>query len=78
MGERAKVILNEYTAKSLLMRDSLDLDKFYNSDLKLLIKAAKEKIKRYEELITKYDKELQKMNYPTIKIKEISKEKESE
>ena len=78
MGERAKVILNEYTAKSLLMRDSLDLDKFYNSDLKLLIKAAKEEIKRYEELIIKYNKELKKMNYPTIEIKEISKENESE
>lgn len=47
MGERAKVILNEYTAKRLLMRDSLDLDKFYNSDLKLLIKAPK-KIEKLE------------------------------
>lgn len=73
MGERAKVILNEYTAKRLLMRDSLDLDKFYNSDLKLLIKAAKEEIKRYEELIIKYDKELKKMNYTTIEIKEAPK-----
>lgn len=62
MGERAKVILNEYTAKSLLMRDSLDLDKFYNPDLKLLIKAAKEEIKRYEELIIIYEKEITILN----------------
>lgn len=48
-------------------------DKFYNSDLKLLIKAAKEEIKRYEELIIKYDKELKEMNKPIIEVKEAPK-----
>lgn len=54
MGEKAKVILNEYTAKSLLMRDTLDLDKFYTADLKLFIKAAREEIKRLNNELERY------------------------
>ena len=46
MGERAKVILNEYSAKNLLMRDTLDLDKFYTADLKLFVEVARKEIER--------------------------------
>ncbi len=46
MGERAKIILNEYYARSLLMKDTLDLDKFYTADLKLFVEVARDEIKR--------------------------------
>ena len=49
MGERAKVILNEYSAKNLLMRDTLDLDKFYTADLKLFVEVARKEIERLQE-----------------------------
>ena len=45
MGEKAKIILNEYSAKSLLMKDNLDLNKFYTADLKLFVEVAREEIK---------------------------------
>ena len=48
MGERAKVILNEYSAKNLLMRDTLDLDKFYTTDLKLFVEVARKEILRLQ------------------------------
>lgn len=51
MGERAKVILNEYSAKNLLKRDTLDLDKFYTADLKMFVKAAKGEINRLNNII---------------------------
>lgn len=51
MGERAKVILNEYSAKKLLMRDTLDLDKFYTADLKLFVEVARKEIERLNEKI---------------------------
>ena len=56
MGERAKIILNEYSAKSLLMRDTLDLDKFYTADLKLFVEVARKEIKRLNNIINKLEK----------------------
>ena len=53
MGERAKVILNEYSAKNLLMRDTLDLDKFYTADLKLFVEVARKEIERLNNIINK-------------------------
>lgn len=51
MGERAKVILNEYYAKDLLMKDTLDLDKFYTADLKLFVEVARKEIERLNNII---------------------------
>lgn len=56
MGERAKVILNEYSAKDLLMRDTLNLDKFYTTDLKMFIEVARKEIKRLNEELDRYKK----------------------
>lgn len=53
MGERAKIILNEYSAKNLLMRDTLDLDKFYTADLKLFVEVARKEIERLNNIINK-------------------------
>ena len=55
MGERAKIILNEYSAKSLLMRDTLDLDKFYTADLKLFVEVARKEIKRLNNIINELE-----------------------
>jgi cell division protein FtsB len=49
IGEQAKIILNEYSAKSLLMRDALNLDKFYTADLKLFVEVARKEIERLKE-----------------------------
>ena len=57
MGERAKVILNEYSAKNLLMRDTLDLDKFYTADLKLFVEVARKEIERLNNIINELSKE---------------------
>ena len=46
MGERAKVIVNKYTALELLKRKDLDLDKFYSSDLKIFINVLREELDR--------------------------------
>ena len=51
MGERAKVILNEYSARDLLKRDTLDLDKFYTADLKLFVEVARKEIKSLNNII---------------------------
>jgi hypothetical protein len=51
MGERAKIIVNEYSALELLKRKDLDLDKFYSSDLKIFINAAKQEIERLNNII---------------------------
>lgn len=56
MGERAKVIINEYSAKSLLRRDSLDFDKFYTADLKLFLEVAREEIKSQDKEIERLKK----------------------
>lgn len=53
MGEKAKIILNDYSAKSLLYRDTLDLDKFYTADLKLMCEIARKEIKELQERIDK-------------------------
>ena len=58
MGERAKVILNEYSAKNLLMRDTLDLDKFYTADLKLFVEVARKEIERLNNIINELEKYL--------------------
>lgn len=49
MGERAKIILNEWSAKAMLTRENLDLDNFYMADLKLMIEAARKEIKKLQE-----------------------------
>lgn len=64
MGERAKITLNEYNAKSLLKRDNLNLDSFYTSDLKTLIEVAQKEYKRLNNGI----KELDNMFYETFRI----------
>lgn len=53
MGERAKVILNEYSARELLKRDTLNLDKFYTADLKLFVEVARKEIERLNNNINK-------------------------
>lgn len=68
MGERAKVILNEYSAKNLLMRDTLDLDKFYTADLKLFVEVARKEIERLNNIINKGIKYIEK--HYTIKKEE--------
>lgn len=60
MGERAKIILNEYSAKSLLMRDTLDLDKFYTADLKLFVEVARKEIKRLNNIINEFENSKEK------------------
>lgn len=67
MGERAKVILNEFSAKSMLMRDTVDLNKFYTADLKLMIEVAKQEIKKLQE---EKDKEIERLNNIINKIEE--------
>ena len=49
MGERAKITLNEWSAKAMLTRENLDLDNFYMADLKLMIEAARKEIKKLQE-----------------------------
>ena len=61
MGARAKVILNEYSAKNLLMRDTLDLDKFYTADLKLFVEVARKEIERLNNIINELSKENQEL-----------------
>ena len=41
MGERAKIIVDEYVALELLKRNDFDIDKFYSGDLKIFVKTAK-------------------------------------
>jgi hypothetical protein len=65
MGERAKIILNEYTAKSLLMKDTLDLDKFYTTDLKMFIEVARKEIKKYREEIERLNNIINNLEYIT-------------
>ena len=55
MGERAKVILNEYSARDLLKRDKLDLDKFYTADLKLFVEVARKEIKSLNNIINELE-----------------------
>ena len=55
MGERAKVILNEFSAKSMLMRDTVDLNKFYTADLKLMIEVARKEIERLNNIINRIE-----------------------
>lgn len=52
MGERARIVINEYSALELLKNDNLDLDKFYNSDLKIFIKVLKKEINRLNQEIS--------------------------
>ena len=51
MGERAKFFINEYSALHLLEKDNIDLDKFYNADLKVMVETAKKEIKRLNNII---------------------------
>ena len=56
MGERAKIMLNEYTAKALLKRDDLDLDKFDSTDIKMMVKVAQQELKKKDNIITELEK----------------------
>lgn len=56
MGERAKIMLNEYTAKALLKRDDLDLDKFYSTDIKMMVKVAQQELKKKDNIINELEK----------------------
>ena len=60
MGERAKMILNEYSARNLLKRDTLDLDKFYTADLKLFVEVARKEIRRLNNIINECADEILK------------------
>ena len=55
MGERAKIMLNEYTAKALLKRDDLDLDKFYSTDIKMMVKVAQQELKKKDNIINELE-----------------------
>ena len=55
MGERAKIMLNEYTAKALLKRDDLDLDKFYSTDIKTMVKVAQQELKKKDNIINELE-----------------------
>jgi len=57
VGERAKIILNEWSAKAMLDRENLDLDKFYMADLKLMIEVAKKELKDLNNKIAKLEQE---------------------
>lgn len=59
MGERAKIMLNEYTAKTLLKRDDLDLDKFYSTDIKMMVKVAQQELKKKDNIINELEKWLE-------------------
>lgn len=56
MGERAKLLLNEYSAKGLLYREELNLDNFYTADLKLMIEVARKEIERLNNIINELEK----------------------
>lgn len=60
MGERAKIMLNEYTAKALLKRDDLDLDNFYSTDIKTMVKVAQQELKKKDNIINELEKWLKK------------------
>lgn len=49
MGEKAKVILNEYSARDLLHKGTINPEKFYTSDLKLIIEVAQKEIKELKK-----------------------------
>ena len=63
MGERAKIMLNEYTAKALLKRDDLDLDKFYSTDIKMMVKVAQQELKKKDNIINELEKELREGSF---------------
>lgn len=74
MGERAKIILNEYSAKSLLMRDTLDLDKFYTADLKLFVEVARKEIERLNNIINELEKGI-KENIEELEEHQLSRDR---
>ena len=51
MGERAKIIINEYTALEILQRPDFDINKFYSSDLKTFINVSKKEIERLNKRV---------------------------
>ena len=53
MGERAKIIVDEYVALELLKRNDFDIDKFYSGDLKIFVKTAKKEIDKLSDIINK-------------------------
>lgn len=58
MGEKAKIILNEYVAKELLQQGRIDVDKFYTADLKLLVSIAQkemQKLNKYSDFGKRID-----------------------
>ena len=59
MGEKAKMIMNEYTGLGILLRPDFDVNKFYSSDLKVFIKTARKALEDYK---TKMDKAIEYHN----------------
>ncbi len=53
MGERAKIIVDEYVALELLKRNDFDIDKFYSGDLKIFVKTAKKERDKLSDIINK-------------------------
>ena len=49
------MMLNEYTAKALLKRDDLDLDKFYSTDIKTMVKVAQQELKKKDNIINELE-----------------------
>lgn len=71
MGDRAKVNLNEFWALELLKKDELNLNHFYNSDLKVLLTVAIGYIKSLENTINEVKKRVLDENKPVPSALEI-------
>ena len=76
MGERAKVIVNDYSALQLLKNKKLDIDKFYSADLKIFVKVAQQEIDRLNNIINgieeffqyEFDNEVRPLNDRKISV----------
>ena len=54
MAERAKIIINEYTALEILRQKNIDFDKFFTGDLKTFCIVAKKEIDRLNYDLSEY------------------------
>ena len=77
MGERAKIIVNEYSALEIMKRPDFDINKFYSNDYKIFVKAAVKEFKNYNKLRTEYNNLYQEnvnLKNQLMKIKEYTKD----
>lgn len=58
MGEKAKMVVNEYTGLGILLRPDFDVNKFYSSDLKVFITSARKTLEDYKTRTDKAIKDL--------------------